>query len=131
MRVLLKDEVSDWLHIWMAASSLNIKGNKAIIKNVVLANQSKYGHTYNFMLLMHLKLPASLVYAFPIFCKFVTVFRKTNRTARKLIFAYARDYAFKQEDANANKEKEARFTRRRSVGLASNLTAASSLDTKQ
>ena len=27
------------LHIWMAASSLNVKGNKAIIKNVVLANQ--------------------------------------------------------------------------------------------
>ena len=42
MRVLLKDEISDWLHIWMAASLLNVKGNKAIIKIVVLANQSKY-----------------------------------------------------------------------------------------
>ena len=71
---------------------------------------------------MHLKLPASLVYALPI-CnsKFVTVFRKTNRSARKSIIAYARKYAFEQEDANVNKEKEARFTRRRNVGLASNL----------
>ena len=75
------------------------------------------------MLLMHLKLPASLVYALPIFCnsKFVTVFRKTNQSARKSIIAYARKYAFEQEDANVNKEKEARFTRRRNVGLASNL----------
>ena len=75
------------------------------------------------MLLMHLKLPASLVYALPIFCnsKFVTVFRKTNRSARKSIIAYARKYAFEQEDANVNKEKEARFTRRRRVRLASNL----------
>ena len=107
----------------MAASSLNVKGNKAIIKNVVLANQSKYGHIYNFMLLMHLKLPASLVYALPIFCnsKFVTIFRKTNWSARQLIVAYARKYAFKQEDTNVNKEKEARFTRRQRVGLASNL----------
>ena len=73
------------------------------------------------MLLMHLKLPASLVYALPIFCnsKFVTVFRKTNRSARKSIIAYARKYAL--EDANVNKEKEARFTRRRRVRLASNL----------
>ena len=75
------------------------------------------------MLLMHLKLPASLVYALPIFCnsKFVTIFRKTNLSARKSIIAYARKYAFEQEDANVNKEKEARFTRRRNVGLASNL----------
>ena len=67
------------------------------------------------MLLMHLKLPTSLVYALPIFCnsKFVTVFRKTNRSAS--IIAYARKYAFEQEDANVNK------TRRRNVGLASNL----------
>ena len=73
------------------------------------------------MLLMHLKLPTSFVYALPIFCnsKFVTVFRKTNQSARKSIIAYA--YAFEQEDANVNKEKEARFTRRRNVGLASNL----------
>ena len=77
----------------------------------------------HFMLLMHLKLPTSLVYALPIFCdsKFVTVFRKTNRSARQLIIAYARKYAFKQEDANVNKEKEACFTRRQRVGLASNL----------
>ena len=51
----------------------------------------------------------------------MTVFRKTNRSARKSIIAYVRKYAFEQEDANVNKEKEARFTRRRSVGLASNL----------
>ena len=76
------------------------------------------------MLLMHLKLPASLVYALPIFyrnSKFVTVLRKTNRSVRKSIIAYARKYAFEQEDANVNKEKEARCTRRRSIGLASNL----------
>ena len=35
--------------------------------------------------------------------------------------AYARKYAFEHVDANGNKEKEARFTRRQSVGLASNL----------
>ena len=52
---------------------------------------------------------------------YVTIFRKTNRSARKSIIAYARKYAFEQEDANVNKEKEACFTRRQSVGLASNL----------
>ena len=30
--VFLEHEVSDWLHIWTAASSLDIKGNKAIKK---------------------------------------------------------------------------------------------------
>ena len=40
----------------------------------------------------------------------MTVFRKTNRSARKSIIAYTRKYAFAQEDANVNKEKEARFT---------------------
>ena len=54
-------------------------------------------------------------------CPYVTVFRKTNRSARKSIIANARIYAFAHEDANVNKEKEARFTLRRSVGLASNL----------
>ena len=74
------------------------------------------------MLLMHLKLPASLVYGLPIFCnsKFVTEFWKTNRSARKSIIAYARKYAFEQEDANVNKEKEERLTNRRRVRLASN-----------
>ena len=39
-RVLLEDEVSDWLQIWTAASSLHIKGNKAIKKKFVfLANR--------------------------------------------------------------------------------------------
>ena len=123
MLVLLKDEVSDWLHIWMAASSLNVKGNKAIIKNVVLANQSKYGHTYNFMCSCICNFPPLWCMLFQFFCnsKFVTVFRKTNRSVRQLIIAYARKYAFKQEDVNVNKEKEVHFTRRRSVGLASNL----------
>ena len=31
-RVLLKDEGLDWPQIWMAASSLDIKGNKATKK---------------------------------------------------------------------------------------------------
>ena len=78
-----------------------------LIPDVVLANQSVVLNmvTHNFMLLMHLKLPASLVYALPIFCnsKFVTVFKKTNRSARKSIIVYARKYAFEQEDANVNK----------------------------
>ena len=39
---------------------------------------------------------------------YVTVFRKTNRSARKSIIAYARKYAFEHEDAKVNKEKEAR-----------------------
>ena len=51
----------------------------------------------------------------------MTVFRKTNRSARKSIIVYARKYAFAHEDANVNKEKETRFTPRKSVGLASNL----------
>ena len=37
---------------------------------------------------------------------------------RKSVIAYARKYVFEHEDANG---KEARFTRRRSIGLASNL----------
>ena len=52
---------------------------------------------------------------------YVTVFRKTNRSARKSIVAYAWKNAFEHEDANGNKEKEERFTLRRSVGLVSNL----------
>ena len=39
-RVLLVDEASDWLQIWTAASSLELKGNKSIKKKFVfLANQ--------------------------------------------------------------------------------------------
>ena len=49
------------------------------------------------------------------------VFRKTNRSARKSIIPYTRKYAFEHEDANVNKETEACFTHRRSVGLASSL----------
>ena len=51
----------------------------------------------------------------------MTVFGKTNRSARKSIITYVRKYVLEHEDANVNKEKEARFTLRRSVGLASNL----------
>ena len=46
------------------------------------------------------------------------------------MIAYAWEYALKHEDANGNKEKEARCTRRQSVGLASIWTAASLLDVK-
>ena len=52
---------------------------------------------------------------------YVTVFGKTNRSARKSIIACAREHAFEHEDVNGNEEKENCFTRRRSVGLASNL----------
>ena len=51
----------------------------------------------------------------------MTVFRKTNWSAIKSIIVYAWKYAFEHEDTNGNKEKEACFTRKRSVGLASNL----------
>ena len=30
--IVLKDEAFNWLQIWMAASSLEIKGNKSILK---------------------------------------------------------------------------------------------------
>ena len=50
----------------------------------------------------------------------MTVFRKTNRSAKKSITAYAQKYVFEHEDAK-NKEKEVHFTHRQSVGLASNL----------
>ena len=45
--LLLEDEVSDWLQNWTAASSLDVKGKKAIKKNFVLfANHLvfPYGH---------------------------------------------------------------------------------------
>ena len=53
---------------------------------------------------------------------YVTVLRKTNRSARKLI------NTFEHEHANGHKEKEAHFTCTWSIGLASNWTAASLLD---
>ena len=37
---------------------------------------------------------------------YVTVFRKTKRSARKSIIAYAWKYVFKHVDANGNKEKK-------------------------
>ena len=50
----------------------------------------------------------------------MTVFRKTNWSARKSIIMYARKYTFEHEHANGNKEKDAHFTHRRSVRLALN-----------
>ena len=37
----------------------------------------------------------------------MTVFRKTNRLARKSIIVYVRKLSFEHEDADGNKEKEA------------------------
>ena len=41
--------------------------------------------------------------------------------SEKINYRVHAEYAFEQEDANVNKEKEACFTRRRRVRLASNL----------
>ena len=41
--ILLQDEVLDWLQIWTVASSLIVKGNKAIKKKFVfLTNRSVF-----------------------------------------------------------------------------------------
>ena len=42
--ILLEDEASDWLQIWTAASSLDVKGNKAKKKKefVFLASPSVF-----------------------------------------------------------------------------------------
>ena len=53
----------------------------------------------------------------------VEIATRTNWSARKSIIAYARKYAFEQEDANLNKEKE-------ESNLLQIWTAASSLDVK-
>ena len=60
----------------------------------------------------------------------MTVFRKTNRLARKSIIAYTWKYTFEHEDAYGNKEKEVRLTQRRSVGMASNLDSGIFAGTK-
>ena len=39
-RILLEDEVLYWLQIWQAASSLNVKRNKATKKDFFHTNQS-------------------------------------------------------------------------------------------
>ena len=45
-RILLEDEVSDWLQIWTTASPLDVKGNKAIKKNLdFLANRLVFPNT--------------------------------------------------------------------------------------
>ena len=45
----------------------------------------------------------------------VTLFRKTNRSARKSIIVYALKYVFVHKDANGNKDNEECFTLRWSV----------------
>ena len=58
----------------------------------------------------------------------VTLFRKTNRLARKSIIAYAQKHAFfEQEDANVNEEKDAHFTVDEASDWLQIWTAASSL----
>ena len=48
--LVLVDEVSDWLQIWMAASSLDIIGNEALNKIIVfLANQFVFPNTVTFV----------------------------------------------------------------------------------
>ena len=45
-RILLEHEASDWLQIWTAAPSLDVKGNRAIKKNfVLLANRLVFANT--------------------------------------------------------------------------------------
>ena len=45
-RVLLEDEASDWLQLWTATSSLDVKGNKAIKKKFVfLTNRLYFSNT--------------------------------------------------------------------------------------
>ena len=49
-RVLLIDGGSDWLQIWMAASSLDIKGNKAIKqKFIFLVNRLVFPNTVTYV----------------------------------------------------------------------------------
>ena len=46
--VLLEDEASDWHQIWMAASLLDVKGNKEIKKLIFLLTGQfpRYGHIF-------------------------------------------------------------------------------------
>ena len=60
----------------------------------------------------------------------MTVFRKTNRSARKSIIAYARKNAFVHEDANVNKEKKRVLLHDKASDWLQIWTAASSLDVK-
>ena len=50
--VLLIDEALDWLQIWMAASLLNVKGNKGIKKKFVfLANRLGFPSMVTYVIL--------------------------------------------------------------------------------
>ena len=60
----------------------------------------------------------------------MTVFKKTNWSARKPIIAYAQKYAFEPEDANGNKEKEEHLLVDGASDYLQIWTAASSLDVK-
>ena len=64
----------------------------------------------------------------------MTVFRKTNWSARKSIIAYvqkyAQKYAFEHEDANENKEKEERLLVDGASDWLQIWTAESSIDVK-
>ena len=57
----------------------------------------------------------------------MTVFRKTNRSARKSIIAYAWKYAFEPEDAN---KKKCVLLHDEASDWLQSWTAASSLDVK-
>ena len=47
--ILLIDKASNWLQIWSAASSLDVKGNKAIKNKLVfLANQLVFPNTVTY-----------------------------------------------------------------------------------
>ena len=47
--VILVDEAPDWLQIWTAASSLDVKGNKAIKKKFVfLVNRFVFPNTVTY-----------------------------------------------------------------------------------
>ena len=61
--------------------------------------------------------------------EYVTIFRKTNRSARKPIIAYTRKYTFEHEDANDIKKKRVLLIDQASDWLQI-WTTASSLDEK-
>ena len=52
-RVLLVDGASDWLQIWTAGSSLDVKGNKAIKKNAFIANRLVFPNTVTYIILVN------------------------------------------------------------------------------
>ena len=65
-RVLLMDEASNWLQIWTAAPSLDVKGNKAIKNEFFsLANQLVFPNTVTHRLYnktLYISMVISLIY---------------------------------------------------------------------